>query len=60
LISRQPNQITAWALPLDPLFGDLEYEELLTSVRALTNVRVLPDESKTNGFRIANATDPDS
>ena len=54
LITGHPNQIIAWSLPLDPIFGEPEHEELLESLRSLTNVRVVPDETKPNGFRITN------
>ncbi|MCK9995199.1 MAG: protein kinase [Candidatus Krumholzibacteria bacterium] len=57
LISVHPNQIMAWSLPIDPIFGEPEYDELLDSLRSLTNVRVVPDESIKNGFRITNTLD---
>ena len=54
LITVHPNQILAWNLPLDPLFGNPDHDELLECIRSLTNVRVVPDETMNMGFRITN------
>lgn len=57
LISMHPDEFIAWNLPLDPLFGEPEYGEILESLRSLTNVRVVPNATKTTGFRITNTSD---
>ncbi len=57
LLAMFDSQIMAWTLPLDPMFGRPEYDDLMESLRSLTNVRVVPDETKPNGFKITNTLD---
>ena len=40
LLSFHPGRYVFWPLPLDPLFGEMEYEDLLQEIRSLTNVRM--------------------
>jgi hypothetical protein len=39
-------------MPQGPPFHTLPYEELLDRLRAVTNLRVVPDEESASGYRI--------
>ncbi len=57
LLTMLSGQIMAWTLSLDSVFRHQEYDDLMESLRSLTNVRVVPDETKPNGFKITNKLD---
>jgi hypothetical protein len=58
LISRDvESEVCAWRLPLDPLFEELEYPDLLRRVRDLTNVRMVRDDDSQEGFRVTTVQD---
>jgi len=48
----QDATIRVWPMPEGPPFHTLPYEELLDRLRAVTNLRVVPDEQSANGYRI--------
>ena len=50
-------EVTMWPLPLDPLYGEMDYDDLIASLRSLTNVRVVPDAGSPDGFRITNTAE---
>jgi WD40 repeat protein len=43
--------IRVWPMPQGPPFHTLPYEELLDRLRAVTNLRVVPDEQSASGYR---------
>jgi WD40 repeat protein len=44
--------IRLWPMPAGPLLHTLPYEALLAKLRALTNLRVEPDEASPSGYRL--------
>jgi WD40 repeat protein len=48
----QDGTIRLWPMPEGPPFHTLPYEEVLERIRALTNLRVVPDESSGTGYRV--------
>jgi hypothetical protein len=56
LISQHPDQLQAWHLPPDPLFGEPDLAELLDRLKMRTNVRVVPDPTEREGFRVTNTS----
>jgi serine/threonine protein kinase len=54
LLTKHLDETVYWHLPLDALYGEIPHDRLLTRLRSLTNVRVIPDEIATEGFRITN------
>ena len=44
-----------WPLPLDPMLGELEHDELLARLRSMTNVRMVRDDADPRTFRITTA-----
>jgi hypothetical protein len=56
IISQHPDQLQAWRLPLDPIFGEPGLDELRDLLRARTNVRVVPDPEQREGFRVTNTS----
>jgi hypothetical protein len=48
----QDATIRVWPMPEGPPFHTLPYEELLDRLRAVTNLRVVPDEQSATGYRI--------
>ena len=46
------STIRVWPMPQGPPFHTLPYEELLDRLRAVTNLRVVPDEESASGYRI--------
>lgn len=51
-------EIFLWPMPQGKPLDTLSYDELLTQLRALTNVRVVADKNSTNGYRIDYAPFP--
>ena len=45
------STIRVWPMPQGPPFHTLPYEELLDRLRAVTNLRVVPDEESASGYR---------
>jgi WD40 repeat protein len=48
----QDGTIRLWPMPDGPPFHTLPYEEILERIRALTNLRVVPDEESGTGYRV--------
>jgi WD40 repeat protein len=48
----QDGTIRLWPMPEGPPFQTLPREELLERLRALTNLRVVPDETTSTGYRV--------
>ena len=48
----QDGTIRLWPMPEGTPFHTLPYEEILERIRALTNLRVVPDESSGTGYRV--------
>jgi WD40 repeat protein len=52
------GEIRLWPMPEGPPFHTLPYEELLDKLRSLTNLRVVPDEEASIGYRFDYAPFP--
>jgi WD40 repeat protein len=52
------GEIRLWPMPEGPPFHTLPHEELLDRLRSLTNLRVVPDEEVSSGFRLDYAPFP--
>jgi len=48
----QDGTIRLWPMPEGPPFHTLPYEEILERIRALTNLRLVPDDASGTGYRI--------
>ena len=48
----QDGTIRVWPMPEGRPFHKLPYEELLERLRALTNLRIIEDESSSTGYRV--------
>jgi WD40 repeat protein len=48
----QDGTIRLWPMPEGTPFHKLPREELLERLRALTNLRVVPDETSATGYRV--------
>jgi WD40 repeat protein len=57
-ISRSENEVRFWPIPEGVPFHALPRDELLARLRALTNVRVVPDAGSSSGYRLDIAEFP--
>jgi WD40 repeat protein len=48
----QDGTIRLWPMPMGKPFHTVPYEEILERIRALTNLRVVPDQSSDTGYRV--------
>ena len=52
------GEIRLWPIPEGPPLHTLSYQELLDRLRSLTNLRVVPDDEASSGYRLDYATFP--
>lgn len=55
LLTRGERSLRKWPLPLEPSVEFMAHEDLVAHLRSLTNVRIVPDETKPEGYGLSYA-----